>query len=273
MKKKILFLVVSIIMFIAFLGCSASEGTFVYESNMEVDNEIINLADGATPERLIIYNVDISFDVRDLDEAAEFLDGLIADDEWFDQENLTSNRYSYVIRVKTDRLDDFISSLKEELTLRSYSKTGTDISLEYQDTSNRILALEAQLTRLLELYEDAELSEMIIINEQISNIEVELQQLNGELAVYDSLVEYSVVTLVFYGSTVTTQSPFFNRLGNAFVDGFDALIVFFDGLIIVLATISPFLAVIGVVTVIVVVSIKKKKAKQSKSTISIDEKN
>jgi len=259
MKRKVLFSLIAVILVFTFVGCNAAYESGVISS--ESGDSVQNLANTSVSERLIIYDVNISFDVNDLDEAGSFLDGLLADDEWFDQVNLTSSRYSYVIRVKTDRLDDFVTSLQEEYIIRSYTKTGTDISLEYQDTSNQILALEAQMTRLLELYDNASLSDMIVINEQISQIEIELQYLNGELAQYDSLIEYSVVTLVFYGSTVTTQSPFFNRLGNAFVNGFNALISFMDGLIIVFATALPFLVVMGGGAVGLIFILKKRTKK------------
>jgi len=124
------------------------------------------------------------------------------------------------------------------------------------------LALEAQLARLIELYDQASLSEMITINREISNIEVELQELNGTLNEFDSLAEYSEVVLKFYGSTIVSNSPFFNRLGNAFLDGWNGLISFFDGMFIVIATIFPFALLIGVIVFIVLVVYRKKKARK-----------
>jgi len=268
-RRMLLFFVIFTGLFV-FLGCSEAQ---LYDDYQDT-TELLLLANDATPERKIIYTVDISFDVNNLVDADDFLNTLMETDEWFDKENVTATRYTYVIRIKTDRLDDFISSLKDEFALRAYQKEGKDISLEYQDKSNMILSLEAQLARLLELYDQATLSEMILINEQISDVEVELQKLNGELSQFDSLAEYSVVNLIFYGSAVTTQSPFFNRLGNAFVNGFNALISFFDGLLIVIATVLPFAVVIGTVGIVTIVIYKKtnKKRLNTKKAIS-EEKN
>lgn len=244
MVRKVMSTIVVFLVLLGLIGCNEADIGLINEGEQNTI-DIIQLADDATPERKIIYTVDISFDVNDLVEAADFLDTLIETDEWFDKENITSTRYSYAIRIRTDRLDGFISSLQDEFVLRTYQKEGIDISLEYQDTTNEILSLEAQLERLLELYDQATLSEMILINEQISDIEVELQALNGALSQFDSLAEYSVVNLIFYGSAITTQSPFINRLGNAIVNGFDGLVSFFDGLLIVIATALPFLVVFG----------------------------
>lgn len=260
MLKKIIYTGIVFMIFIFVLGCSQG----VEHSEYSVVQESYSLAllpDETTPDRKIIYEVNISFDVRDLETSSDFLKTLIESDEWFDQEVITSSSHSYVIRVKTERLDDFISTLQDEFTLRSYRKVGTDISLQYQDLSNRILSLETQLERLLELYDQATLSEMIIINEAISDIEVELQSLQGSINQFDSLVDYSEVTLVFYGSTIVSQSPFFNRLGNAFVNGFYGLLTFFDVLLIGIATILPFIVIFGSIAVVLVIVYKKRRLK------------
>ncbi len=268
MLKKVLVSGFIIISLLFFTGCAQQSLSTVYESTGSGYNEYSSYSlaildeEETTPERKIVYKVDISFDVRSLDTASATLKSLMNSDEWFDEEIINSSFQSYVIRIKTERLDEFIDSLENEFTLRSYQKVGTDISLQYQDASNRILALEAQLARLIELYDQASLSEMITINREISNIEVELQELNGTLNEFDSLAEYSEVVLKFYGSTIVSNSPFFNRLGNAFLDGWNGLISFFDGMFIVIATIFPFALLIGVIVFIVLVIYRKKKARK-----------
>ena len=110
MKKILLFIAIMVISSI-FVGCSAEYDMGEY---LEGNQEVYSLSQSNISERLIIYNVDITFDVKDLEEASAFLVSLLETDEWFDQESKMSRRYSYVIRVKTDRLDDFITDLKDE---------------------------------------------------------------------------------------------------------------------------------------------------------------
>jgi hypothetical protein len=258
--KKIFGILTILVVVLSLSACDSAYDMGYDDNNYE--GEIVVMAAGDLPERKIIYDVDISFDVRDLSEASNTLKDSLASDEWFDQEVLTDSRHSYVIRVKTERLDTFINDLKEDFVLRDYSKVGTDVSIDYQDTSNQILALEAQLDRLLELYDNASLSDMIIINQQISQIEVELQTLNHTISSYDSLIEYSRVELDFYGSTVTSQSPFFNRLANGFLNGLNALIYVLDHLVIVLVTILPFAIIFGTIAGGTLLFIKKKNLKE-----------
>lgn len=86
---------------------------------------------------------------------------------------------------------------------------------------------------------------MITISSELADLEVELMNLEGDLSVYDSLIEYSEVNITLYGSKVVTKSPFFNRLANGFINGFVALFTVLDGLAIGLANIIPFALVFG----------------------------
>jgi len=258
MFKKITSLLIIFVLFFTFASCSEEQANLEDSIPSYSASEF---ADETSPVRKIMYEVDIALNVTDLAEASDFLKAQLSSDEWFDREEISSTSGNYIIRVRTDRLDDFVEILKDEFSLRSYSKVGTDISLDYQDAANKIISLEAQLERLLELYDESTLSDMIQINEQISDVEVEIDTLQGELNQFDSLVDYSVINLRFYGSIVETDSPFFNRIGEAFVTGFNGLISFFDGFFIVIAIIIPFVVVFGGVGVGVFVIIKKRKSK------------
>ncbi len=245
MIKKTYLLLLILFSALGLFGCSDSS----YEPNGDEyengsENSVL-VANETAPERLMIYTVDISFDVDDLNEASTMLKSMIEDDEWFDEETQTSHIHYYSVRVKTERLDTFIGALQSLFMQSSYEKKGEDISLEYQDTTNRIAALEAQMARLLVLYENASLSDMIIINEQISEIEVELQSLQSTISEFDSLVMYSTVHVTFHGSTVITRSPFINRVGNGFITGLNSLLNFLDGFVIVIVTILPFVVIFG----------------------------
>jgi hypothetical protein len=234
--NKIL-LVILIVTILLLSACSAQED---YEQNEETFMNEVELLDTTVPERKIIYEVNMSMNVRDLEEAIDELRTFIESDEWFDYESISTRSASFVVRIKTERLDNFIETLKGNQTLNSFSKIGTDVSLSYQDASDKILNYQAQYDRLLELYETASLAEMITINQQLSQLEVNIAKEQGIINQFDSLSDYSEVNISFYESVVITQSPFFNRLGSAFVNGFEGLIAFFDGFLIVIATIIPF---------------------------------
>ncbi len=238
-------------------GCSSEYEEPIYED----DNQTVVLADESTPERKIIYQVDLNANVSELDDAIALIKSFMNDDEWFDQEIIHDHSANFVIRIKSDRLDTFIDQLTSEFSVESYQMIATDISLGYQDKTNQIVAIDAQIERLIELYDQASLTDMIMINEQLSHLETERRQLQGELNVFDSLADYSEVNLTLYQSVVQTESPFINRLGRAFSSGWNGLVDFVQGFILLIATMLPFLVVMGSIAGMVILYIKKRNKK------------
>jgi PBP1b-binding outer membrane lipoprotein LpoB len=209
----------------------------------DTSHDQVELTDFGIQQRKMIYKVETSLRVHDLNEVISVIKSNVLDDEWFDRETISKN-YAYLeIRIKTERLDEFLASISN-YQADSFEKTGTDISLSYKDKADKIVSLEAQRERLVQLYLQASLSDMIIINRQISDLDVQLANLKGELIVFDSLVEYSQVIIRINQSTVVTQSPFFNRLLNALLLGVNGIVKLIEGVLISLAFLLPILAVL-----------------------------
>ena len=71
-----------------------------------------------------------------------------------------------------------------------------NISEQYYDTESRLVTQQTKLERLQTLLSQAETMEDIItIESAISETELEIEQLTGTLRQYDSLVDYSTVTI------------------------------------------------------------------------------
>lgn len=239
MKKRIFFLFILLISIAFITACASNNDVMLDSGTPENDEAGVHLA-GGVPERKIIYNVDLSIYTKDLETSIDKLKSNVNTDEWFDYENIRDNQASFKIRIKSDRLDQFIQSIDNSFDVSFYSKTAKDISLDYLDTTNKIAALDAQYDRLVLLYDSASLHEMITINTRLGEIETELLALEGTLNTFDSLVDYSEVNVTIYQSRVSSKDPFFNRLFTAFGNGWTGLVLFFDGLLIVISTILPF---------------------------------
>lgn len=259
MKKSFLYIIIFFALFIL-VGCGAEYDGQLESGSPDNDSEGINLVEDL-PERKIIYSVDLSIYTKDLDESIETLKSSVNSDEWFDYENIRDRQATFKIRIKSDRLDDFIENIDDSFEVSFYSKTGQDITLQYLDTTNRIAALQAQYDRLVELYENASLNEMITINSRLGEIETELLELEGTLNTFDSLVDYSEVEVTIYQTTAASRSPFFNRLLNSFINGVNAVIAFFDFVLIALATVLPFAIVIVPSGLGIYFIVKKRKSK------------
>lgn len=240
MMKKYFNLFLLVLVFVFFLAGCGADLENQYESGAPSGDDETEYSVDGLPERKIIYSVELSIYTKDLQESISILKANLNDDEWFDYEHIEDRKATFKMRIKSDRLDSFINDINSSYDVSFYSKTGEDISLDYLDTTNRIAALEAQHDRLVALYENASLSEMITINERLGEIEAELLSLQGTLNNFDSLVDYSEVEVTIYQSVASSRSPFFNRLVTSLGNGFNAVLTFLDYIIMALATILPF---------------------------------
>ena len=115
---------------------------------------------------------------------------------YIEEADITSNRYEVTIRVLSTEFDDFVEDLKTEGELVSYSKTSEDVTNSYSTYEAKIEALETRHARILELITTAEdLDTILMLEEERYEIESELNYYGNKLANYDSLVDYSTVTL------------------------------------------------------------------------------
>ncbi|MBU1094170.1 MAG: DUF4349 domain-containing protein [Firmicutes bacterium] len=239
-NKLVLFLlfIISVLMLSA---CSANDEVFLSESNNNND-DVVQL-DVTTPDRKIIYSAEATLYVNDIEQTVDEIRLLLEADEWFDSENVSEYSGYLTVRVKTENLDDVIAAIKSTYDVTNYSKSATDISLEYQSTEHKIESYQAERAQLVILYAGASLSDMITINSRIAEIDLELGELEGTLSSFDSLVDYSKITLSIRLDNVVSRLPFGTRIVDGFVNGFNGLISFFDGLIIIIVTLIPFAVV------------------------------
>lgn len=265
MKIKRKYLLVAIvllipIMLLSFAACNKAAGNDAsingnYENKIETDGG--STSEESTPERKIIYYARLSMKIGDIDGAIGSIKGKLNADEWVESESIGQNYASVVVRVKSARLDDFVKSVSGEGEITDYNKTSEDISLSYSDTADKIATLEKERTTLVALYEKAgvTVSDLVQINKRISEIDVELDKLKGTIKRYDSLVDYSTVTINLY-TPVYRETPTF---GQQLKDGFNVLGNALKYIALFIIVISPVAAVI--VGIVILIKYLKKTGK------------
>ena len=239
MKQKIwVVLFVLAVSVLGLYGCS--QDLDVSNQNNE-HNGIIE----TSTTRKIIYNGTVSIYDKDVSVVHQAIKDSLNADEWVQTETFEEDFSRMVIRIKSDRLDLFITNLKETYDVRDYQKNATDISIEYYDNQARILTLEAEQARLIEMYDQSSISDMLLINRRISEIETELQELNGLINQYDSLIDYSELTIRISSTRTFMSTSFSTRLGNAFFGGLNALWSLLQLMLMGLLALLPFIVVFG----------------------------
>ena len=240
MNKKILIFLCFVLLILVSWGCGKAGYPDDYlPGENETEQRNLNLS-----ERKIIYYISSDLIVESLDNAIEAIHNAKKVDEWFESEKIYPKRADLTIRIKSSRIDEFKDTLKQIGKLENYTLTATDISLEYSGTQESIASYQAERARLLELYNNARVDEMIEINRRLREIDTELSRLNRKQNEFDSLIEYSSITLSITGTKDDSKRSFGQMAKSAFTGGLDAFITFFQYVIIVIIAVFPFALII-----------------------------
>lgn len=205
--KKILRFLILILLVVLVVGCAkdrTEHNDDFPNDNPPVDNtpasdgERANLSNLAPQEnRKVIYKARISLISTNPSEAYENITDKLTDyDAYVESLEISTDIIKATLRVKTDNLTDFISHIQTQGETVSYVLNSEDITNTYITYQARLIALQTQHTRLLELYEEAtDTKTRTEIVEQLLDVEAEMEQIELKLNQYDSLVEYSTINL------------------------------------------------------------------------------
>ena len=159
---------------------------------------------------------------------------------------------SLVIRVPADQLDEVLDNIKLLGTVNSVSINASDVTQQKQDIDARITALQTSVDRLLELMSSsANTTDLIAIESALSERQAELDSLTAQRDSLDDQIDFSTVYLDFVSEgTVAESGP--SDFWGGLAAGWNALIAFLGGLVVVIGVILPWLLPLGVLAAIVV---------------------
>ncbi len=206
------------ILCVLFVGCGAN-GAQNYSSAPETGNDVGDKTQSVTISnplnRKIVYTVRLQADCEDvkdakgkLDEKCTTLGGYIE----YNSEDYAEGKctYAYITyRVPTDKLNDFIAQAEKSGEITSKSVDTTDITTAYVNASAQKTALETRKAALQALLNDTAVSasDRITIINEISKVDTELQSIELLLTQYDSMVDYSTVTVTLHDAEWYADEP------------------------------------------------------------------
>ena len=298
MKKMTAFLVTLCMLAALLAGCGgASKSTQAFDAAAAAPAEAANGAyydmesakseDGGLtgdtdstvlPEgRKWIITVNMSAETEDLDALMEALNGKISglggyveDQDSYNGSMYSSRRYrsaSLTVRIPAERVDEFTEEMSGIANVVSTNLSREDITLSYVATENRVKALQTEEARLLELMEQAEtMADLLEIESRLTDVRYELENRASQLRLYDNQVDYATIYLSIdevQEYTPVEEPTVWERISGGFVSSVKGVgNGLLDLLVWVLAK-SPYLVILGGVTVGVVVLIKKRKARKA----------
>lgn len=224
-----------------------------------------------------IITVNMSAETEDLDALMEALNGKISglggyveDQDSYNGSMYSSRRYrsaSLTVRIPAERVDEFTEEMSGIANVVSTNLSREDITLSYVATESRVKALQTEEARLLELMEQAEtMADLLEIESRLTDVRYELENRASQLRLYDNQVDYATIYLSIdevQEYTPVEEPTVWERISGGFVSSVKGVgNGLLDLLVWVLAK-SPYLVILGGVTVGVVVLVKKRKARKA----------
>lgn len=173
------------------------------------------------------------------------------------------------VRIPVEQADQFVSYVTENANIVSTNETVDNITLSYVATESRITALETEQTRLLELLAQAEtMDDLLKIEERLTEVRTELEEVTSQKRLYDNMVDYATVYLtvteVREFTVVEEPETVWERIGAGLSETFKDIGKGFTELFVFLVVSLPYFAIVAVLAVAVILPLRLKKRKKSK---------
>jgi flagellar basal body-associated protein FliL len=156
--------------------------------------------------RMIVKNADIKLTVKDTDVAIDRATQIIGDAGgyivssrvWYQDYYGNNLKYATItIGVPVEEFEKVLSRLRG-LAIKVVDETasGDDVTDQYVDLQSQLTNLEATRARIQEFLKDAKtIDEALRINQELSNIEAQIEQIKGRMNYLNDRSAYSTITL------------------------------------------------------------------------------
>lgn len=161
----------------------------------------------ASPDRIVITNVDLSIVVDDpakkmeeIGRLSEAMGGYVVSSNIYQTtlgNSLVVPEGSINIRVPAKDLDAAMESIKKDAVEVQYeNRSGQDVTDQYIDLQSRLKAKQAAETKLYQILDKAETAEdTLLVFNQLTSVQSEIEVLKGQINYYDTASSLSSVNV------------------------------------------------------------------------------
>lgn len=183
------------------------------QSGMELPTMALAPGDGSSTSEntgsgspMIVKQGRIHLLVKDTDQSIDRLTQIVSDSGgyivsnrvWFEPNREANYKYaSYTIAVPVDQFENALLRLRD-LSLRVVDESagGQDVSEEYVDLQSRLKNLESTRDRIRGFLDQAQtVDESLRINQELSTIEDQIEQVKGRMNYLSNRAAYSTITV------------------------------------------------------------------------------
>ena len=228
----------------------------------EITNSSGDLTVIQNSNRMIVKNADVRLTVKDTDIAMDRATQIIGDASgymissrvWYQDYYGNNLKYAAItIGVPVDQFEKVLTRLRG-LAIKVVDETasGDDVTNQYVDLQSQLTNLEATRARIQDFLKDTKtVDEALRVNQELSNIEGQIEQIKGQMNYLNNRSAFSTITLNLEPefpaltptptpTAVPTATPVAWKPGDTFNDAKHTVTVAYQG-------IADFLIWLGVV--------------------------
>lgn len=292
-KKSITaFIILALIVSFTFVGCGSKSDGY-YEDNSTMESKMDMADDGFGGEfaqsmdseesinnpnsdesventvntgRKIIKNYYVRLETKEFEEAnSKILSKTSAAGGYVQSSHVSGTRIlegyddekrnaSYTLRIPKEKSDSFINELGNIGNIQNKTQNAEEITDQYFDSEAHLKALKIQEERLLELLKKSgELSDILQIEKELSNVRYQIESFTGTLRKWDNLIDYSTISIdVVEVTELSVESPtdFINQIKQGFIKSLNTLYKLIRYLIIAFVVMIPYIIVFLLIALI-----------------------
>ncbi|MBE6992173.1 MAG: DUF4349 domain-containing protein [Ruminococcaceae bacterium] len=269
------------------------EESIMSNSQSETGGDAINGGGEADLSEKIIYSMDAHIETMDFDgsiekvsELLERFGGFVENssvsgvDLYSRERGYTVTRYAdYTLRIPSENYGGMTESLSEIGNVTNRSSYAENITTQFYDSQSRLNAYRTEEERLLSMLEKVEdVESMIVIEERLSEIRYQIENLETKLLNWQRQVDYSTVYLYIEEVAVLTEEKpivrtYWEQVADSFTDSLQGIGRFFKQLLKGFVGALPVLVLLAVVAAVVLVIVKKINTKRKKKKMMKQQNN
>ena len=223
-------------------GSPSAEGTAAEDS---VGNRIVT-----TTDRMIVYTVDLSMSVKKQRESLAEIKTKVAEYGGYETNSYSSETSGYMrltVKIPTEKLDEFLSSIEGKGEVHDKSVSSYDVTESYYTALRKKEALEDEKARLEAELETGELTldQKLIVYKSLSDIAEKIGAYEDDLAQYKKDVDYSTVYITLYEEGTYEEPSYWDSLGEMLFGSGRSVGVVFGWILKILVAILPYVGILA----------------------------
>ena len=208
-------------------GSSKKDGEFINDEDTSrrppsPQNDAPPSSEAAAPApdpRKLIRNARAELEVANFDAAVDAVTAAATRDGGFlDTRNAARGDNgkvsgTLVVKVMPENLDRFLAGLRTLGTVKNQTIQTEDVTKDYFDTDARLRNARRMEDRLLKMLDEVKgkMSEVLQVEKELGRVRADIEQMQGQLKLYDAEVRYATVTLSVYEKDLRQPAAFLLR--------------------------------------------------------------